>query len=319
MAYNKGKAVFFIISLLLVSIISSSNIVLATDVYYVQAGDSLYGIARRFNTSPVVLQRINGLESDLIYPGQALKILKRPEIIHQVQSGETLYQIAKQYQTTVAVLKEINLLADERIYPGQNLIIVSDSVINKPPIRPNTYTIQEGDNLYQIAKRFQIPLELLCLVNNIDQTAIIKPGQIMRIPVDGAIQNNIYQKIKVNESELELLARLVTAEAKGEPLEGQVAVAATVLNRVLDARYPNSVYDVIYHVYKGRYQFSPISDGRINEPATQSAYEAVQLALSGWDPSNGARGFFNPDKSLDAWVRAQTVTATIGNHVFITF
>lgn len=316
---NKIKIVLFIISFLLVSVVIGSNIVLATDVYYVQAGDSLYGIARRFKTSPIVLQRLNGLESDLIYPGQALKILKQPEIIHQVQPGETLYQIAKQYQTTVEVLKEINRLIDERIYTGQKLIIISDSVTNKPTIGPNTYTIQEGDNLYQIAKRFQIPLELLCSVNNIDQTITIKPGQILRLPLNGAIQNNIYKHIEISESELELLARLVAAESKGEPLEGQVAVAATVLNRVLDSRYPNSVYDVIYHIYKGRYQFSPISDGRINEPATQSAYEAVQLALGGWDPSNGARGFFNPDKSSDTWVRAQTVTATIGNHVFITF
>jgi N-acetylmuramoyl-L-alanine amidase len=116
---------------------------------------------------------------------------------------------------------------------------------------------------------------------------------------------------------LDLLARLVHAEAEGEPYLGKVAVAATVLNRVASSNYPNTIPGVIYQVIDGRYvQYEPVLNGRINIPAGAEAIRATQEAVRGVDPSFGAIGFFNPAKTSNSWVRSRPVTTVIGNHVF---
>jgi N-acetylmuramoyl-L-alanine amidase len=124
------------------------------------------------------------------------------------------------------------------------------------------------------------------------------------------------KKKTLSPEDLDLFARLVHAEAAGEPFAGQVAVAAVVLNRAGDPRYPDTVREVILQVWNGCHQFSPVSDGRINLPAGESAFRAVKAALHGLDPSNGATGFYNPAGTRDQWVRSQAVTAKIGNHIF---
>lgn len=121
--------------------------------------------------------------------------------------------------------------------------------------------------------------------------------------------------------ELDLLARLVHAEAKGESYEGQVAVAATVLNRVAHPDYPNTLSGVISQVTvsggKRYYQYEPVLNGTIHKPASQTAKDAVADALAGWDPSGGATGFFAPAKvAKGSWVWTRTPTVTIGNHRF---
>jgi N-acetylmuramoyl-L-alanine amidase len=116
--------------------------------------------------------------------------------------------------------------------------------------------------------------------------------------------------------EIDLFARLVHAEAVGESYEGQVAVAASVLNRLRSSRYPNTISAVIYQISGGKYQYSPVLDGRINRPAGSSARKAVEDAINGWDPSYGASGFYNPRKTSNQWVRKQPVTRAIGQHVF---
>ncbi|HZK23928.1 MAG TPA: cell wall hydrolase [Oscillospiraceae bacterium] len=121
------------------------------------------------------------------------------------------------------------------------------------------------------------------------------------------------------EADLELFARLVHAESAGEPFDGQVAVAATILNRVENERYPNTISGVVYQVESGRYQYSPVLDGRINQPASESAKRAVREALKGLDPTAGATGFYNPAKTSNAWVRSHPVTTSIGSHVFFKY
>ena len=123
-------------------------------------------------------------------------------------------------------------------------------------------------------------------------------------------------KITLSAPELVLLARLVHAEAAGEPFQGQVAVAASVLNRLKDRRFPNTVREIIYQQTNGIYQYSPVQDGRINHAADRSAFRAVRAALRGEDPSGGALGFYNPALTNDLWVRSQKKTIIIGNHVF---
>lgn len=114
------------------------------------------------------------------------------------------------------------------------------------------------------------------------------------------------------EADRDLLARVVSAEARGEPYEGQVAVAAVVLNRVRDARFPNTIAGVVFQTHA----FESVSNGAIYAPPTESAVRAAQDALNGWDPSGGALFFWNPAKAASAWVWSRPIIKRIGNHVF---
>ena len=114
------------------------------------------------------------------------------------------------------------------------------------------------------------------------------------------------------DAQVELLARLISAEARGEPYTGQVAVGAVVLNRVKHPSFPNTMAGVIYQ----NGAFSCINDGQFNEPVAESAYRAARDALNGADPSGGAIYYLNPAKATSAWIWSRPLLVVIGNHRF---
>ena len=113
-------------------------------------------------------------------------------------------------------------------------------------------------------------------------------------------------------AQVDLLARLISAEARGEPYSGQVAVGAVVLNRVRHPSFPNSIAGVIYQ----NGAFSCINDGQFNQPVADSAYQAARDALNGWDPSGGAIYYFNPAKTTSKWIWSRPLIVVIGKHRF---
>lgn len=113
-------------------------------------------------------------------------------------------------------------------------------------------------------------------------------------------------------SDYNLLARVISAEARGESYEGQVAVGAVVLNRVSHSSFPDTVAGVCYQ--SGA--FSCMTDGQINVKISDSAYKAATAALNGWDPSGGAIYYYNPKTAKSSWIRSRPVIKRIGNHVF---
>lgn len=114
--------------------------------------------------------------------------------------------------------------------------------------------------------------------------------------------------------ELQLMARAVNGEARGEPYEGQVAVAAVILNRVKHASFPNSVSGVIYQPGA----FTAVSDGQINVPIDKNStvYKACRDAMNGWDPTDGAIYYFNPDTATSSWIWSRSFIKQIGKHRF---
>ena len=112
--------------------------------------------------------------------------------------------------------------------------------------------------------------------------------------------------------DLDLLARLIAAEARGEPYMGQVAVGAVVLNRVDHPSFPNSISGVIYQPGA----FSCLDDGQFDEPVAESAYRAAQDALNGSDPSYGAIYYFNPVTATSKWIWSRPLIVEIGRHRF---
>ena len=117
---------------------------------------------------------------------------------------------------------------------------------------------------------------------------------------------------KYSQSDYNLLARLISAEARGESYTGQVAVGAVVLNRVEHPSFPNTISGVVYQ--KGA--FSCLDDGQFNQPVAESCYRAAQDALNGWDPSGGAIYYYNPVTATNKWIRSRPVIVKIDKHLF---
>lgn len=109
-----------------------------------------------------------------------------------------------------------------------------------------------------------------------------------------------------------LLARVIHAESRGEPFEGQVAVGAVLLNRLQDSRFPNSLTQIIFK----RGEFCTVRDGQIWKNPSQEAIKAARLAAAGWDPTGGALYFYNPAKTTSRWIWSRPVVNRIGNHIF---
>ena len=114
------------------------------------------------------------------------------------------------------------------------------------------------------------------------------------------------------DSDLNLLARVVHGEARGESYTGKVAVAAVVLNRVESASFPNTIAGVVYQ----RNAFTAVSDGQINLTPDDEAYRAARDALNGWDPTGGELYYYNPEIATSSWIFSRKVVTTIGKHRF---
>ena len=156
-----------------------------------------------------------------------------------------------------------------------------------------------GSSTQAAVKRFQKQ-------QGLTQDGIAGPQTLKKLgitigTIPAATEENVY-----------LLARIISAEARGEPYTGQVAVGAVVLNRVEHPSFPDTLSGVIYQ--SGA--FTAITDGQFNEPISDSAYSAARDALNGWDPSGGAIYYYNPKKTDNQWIRTRPVIKTIGDHLF---
>ena len=113
-------------------------------------------------------------------------------------------------------------------------------------------------------------------------------------------------------SDIQLLARAINGEARGEGYEGQVAVGAVILNRVKHPSFPNTIAGVIYEPGA----FSCLKDGQVNEPVSESSKRAANDAINGWDPSGGAIYYYNPAKTSNKFMWSRPVITVIGSHKF---
>lgn len=242
--------------------------------------------------------------------GLALSIISATSVnaaTYKVVSGDSLYTIGKLFNTTSSSLIQSNNLNSATIYAGQTL--------NVPGAQ---YIVKTGDTLYLIAKKYGISIYNLRAANNY-WSDYIYPNQVLTIPNYVASNNSANQTftsvIPYTESDLDLLARLINAEAQGEPYKAKVAVGAVVVNRVKSSDWPNSIRDVIYQKINGYYQFSPVLNGWINNPATAETRQAAIDALKGIDPTNGAQFYFD-DSTKNTWLWSKPIALRVDNMVF---
>ncbi|MBE1443707.1 cell wall hydrolase [Paenibacillus sp. OAS669] len=132
---------------------------------------------------------------------------------------------------------------------------------------------------------------------------------------DGVVGDMTWSELKkhsLNREELDILAKVIYSEARGESYEGQVAVGAVVMNRIQSGKFGDSIKDVVFQ--KGA--FTAVADGQYNLMPDSTAYLAAQDAVRGWDPSNGSLYYFNPKTATSAWIWTRPQTIQIGNHIF---
>jgi N-acetylmuramoyl-L-alanine amidase len=225
---------------------------------------------------------------------------------YSVVKGDSLYTIGKLFNTTSSSIMKENNLSSTLIYPGQKLTV--------PAVE---HTVFSGDTLYLIAKKYGITLDSLRKANN-KWDDIIYPGQKLIVPAaaQGSAALSSKPAVQYTTGDHDLMARLITAEAESEPYNAKVAVGAVVLNRIKDSRFPNTIKDVIYEKSNGYYQFTPVENGWIYKPASESAKQAAYDALNGKDPSNGALFYFD-DSATNKWLWSKPLAARIGRMVFV--
>ncbi|MBO0962200.1 cell wall hydrolase [Neobacillus sp. MM2021_6] len=167
-----------------------------------------------------------------------------------------------------------------------------------------THKVQPGETYWKIATNFGIPVNSLMEANHATSSSL------------NAGQNLVIPNSTVTAAEKDLMARLVHAEAVGEPYAGKVAVATVILNRVASSEFPNSISGVINQIANGHYAFTPVENGQINQPADAASKQAVNEALAFKGQGNGSLFFYNPKTSSSQWITSREVTVTIGNHRF---
>ncbi|GAB6179707.1 cell wall hydrolase [Desulfotomaculum defluvii] len=244
---------------------------------------------------------------------------------YTVVPGDSLNSISEKVGISVDQIKSANGLSSDILDPGYVLSIPSDKtsvVAPSSPAKPTgtSYTVKAGDSLYAIAQKFGISLASLMQANGLSNS-LIHPGYQLSIPGANTRSNTPLAAtvsrsaqrpvISYTDQDLDLLARLVTAEAGGEPLEAQIGVAAVVINRVQSSIFPNTIRDVIY----APNQFSPVRNNWINKPATSNAIKAAQAALQGSDPTNGALYFFDRS-ATNSFLLSLPVSANYGKMVY---
>ncbi len=138
---------------------------------------------------------------------------------------------------------------------------------------------------------------------------------VININVNNVENTSVYAKSSASTtSDLQLMARAINGEARGEPYEGQVAVGAVILNRVKSSKFPNTIAGVIYQ--SGA--FTAVADGQINVAISEGStvLKAAQDAMNGWDPTGGAIYYFNPATATNKWIWSRPLIKTIGKHRF---
>jgi N-acetylmuramoyl-L-alanine amidase len=167
-----------------------------------------------------------------------------------------------------------------------------------------THKVQYGETYWKIAVKYGVPYKTLMQANNAKSSYLIA-GQNLAIPNSA-----------ISAADKDLMARLVRAEAVGEPYAGKVAVATVLLNRVSNPDFPNTVRGVVYEISGGHYAFTPVQNGEINKPADAASRKAVNEAIASRGQGNGSIYFYNPRTAVSKWIFSRPVTITIGNHRF---
>lgn len=271
---------------------------------------------------------VGALAASSLVAGQA-----QAASLHTVVCGESLYKIGVANGVDYHTLLTANHLTSTTIYPGQKLFV---------PSAGWPYTVQPGDSLWKLSKRFGPSIEAIKAANGLHGDTIYI-GQCLSIPQKASTalapqpkakrastalapakptssrggqrpQQNVVAATAQERSEL---ARIIAAEAGGDPEITQLGVGAVILNRVKSPSFPNTIHDVIFQVTNGHYQFTPILNGWYwNVPVTQEQYAVADRVLQGEDPTHGALYFWDSGAIQNSYLLSLPVQKVLGTMTF---
>lgn len=289
--------------------------------------------------STAKVQRVQGLEDGS----------EREQII--VQKGETLWSLAQKHHISLEQLTQLNHIAyPDHIRAGQKLWVVVSAVSTRQELvqektqtliqaqaqeKVHTQTEKANVQILGQVKTFEVMMgedEGPTLVQPViemnsaaeleaqeKQLAKNSHSSLQGISSELALTTSRGPQVpeqttkdQIAKADLELLARVIYGEARGENFEGQVAVGAVVLNRLKDAHFPKTIKEVIYQPGA----FTAVIDKQIHLTPDEEAYRAAEAALAGKDPTGGALYYFNPKTATDRWIKSRPVVKQIGNHTF---
>jgi len=279
--------------------------------------------ARAFMRALVIVLLLSLIGGPVVYAGPAVRVMYGEQEI-PFTHGPDLVE-----GTTLIPLQDMAGLLGGHIYPSPDGKILRLAYENQSYLLFCSRTEArgpDGEILLSVAPYWQqnslmVPVRFMAQVfgfdvlwhaelNVVELQGITIPEDFFRQYAEQVRQQQFIYNI--SDEELDLLLHLISAESPDEPLEGQVAVAAVVLNRVESPHFPNTVWDVIMQPR----QFSPVWNGQIKRPIVPTAEEAAMRALRGVDPTNGALYFFNPRRTNDAFLWSLTPLVDIGDHRF---
>lgn len=276
-----------------------------TLIYVVQNGDTIYDIANEYNTTVSNILHNNNIDNaSKINIGDELVIQKERKI--QENKPKLDYKLSLSSSNEDNYQLDVGRNYSVRYNPEQPL-----PEVNIPPDKIIKYYVDSGDTLYDLAQSFNTSVGVIMALNNMDHS-IIRSGEKINIPINNLTKRQVLA-ITVSQSDIEILARTIHGEARGEPYMGQVAVGAVIINRVLSHEFPDNIKDVVYQ----RSQFTAVADGQINYPPNNTAYRAAKEALGGVDPTMGSLYYYNPKTAENkSWFQTRKFVVSIGEHVF---
>ncbi|MCL4521588.1 MAG: cell wall hydrolase [Firmicutes bacterium] len=245
-------------------------------------------------------------------------------MLYPIAWGDTLLAISAKFHISIAQLMRANHLTNDVIYANTTLLI------------PGIYTTTTPDTLASVARQFHVTTAAIQALNPNAQNPLVV-GEPLAIPYHLALPKNVLltsayarnrltvgsdppsaraaatrERPRLGADSIRLLAHLVQAEAGNQSFLGQVAVAAVVLNRLGAPGFPKSLAGVIEQPG----QFQCVANGTIYQPPSQRAWLAAKSAASGWDPTDGALYYYNPNLTANQWIRTQPVVTQIGQQIF---
>jgi spore germination cell wall hydrolase CwlJ-like protein len=222
---------------------------------------------------------------------------------YTVTANDSLYTLSKLFKTSIDTLRQSNNFDGDRLTVGDEIFVPA-----------HIYTVKSGDSLYKVATKYGIPVYNLKKANGKTGNSIV-PGEKLSIPGVQPYRSSD-TVISYSTGEVDLLAKLIEAEASGESLKAKIAVGAVVVNRVQSGDWAPTIKGVIYQKFGEYYQFTPVKNGMINNTPSADSKRAAWIAMFGSDPSNGAIFYFDLS-SKNQWLWSKTQTARIDSMVYV--
>ncbi len=298
------KVIAFLIFLVFIFSLFNTVDVSAIDfklIYTIQEGDSLYEIASEYNISINRLTSWNGLNNNgNIRSGDDIEIPHEDDQPIERDFNKSFLEKDDDFNLSTEKSFAVNVNANAK--PDLDDISENDLV---------THDVSSGDSLYEIARTYNTSTSIIIALNNLEDNSI-KPGDKLQVPAKDLTERQLLAR-SISDQEIELLAKAINGEARGEPYLGQVAVGAVIINRVISDRFPDTIKGVI--MQDG--QFCVVEDGQIDLNPLPATRQAAREAVNGRDPTDRALYFYNPNKSNEQeWMARRDVTVEIGNHFF---